>query len=67
MLACHPAHGGGPLRYFEVERLLVYANTAITEPGSGRIDIAAWSPLFYVFRHYFGKGAHLGRSFRAKY
>lgn len=31
-----------------------------------RVDIESWSPLFYVFRHYYGKGAYLGKSFRAR-
>jgi len=34
-------------------------------PGM-RFDVDSWSPLFYVFRHYYGKGAHLGKSFRAR-
>jgi flavin reductase (DIM6/NTAB) family NADH-FMN oxidoreductase RutF len=54
------------LSIFEVRRLRVHANERILE-GEGRINIDAWSPLFYVFRHYFGKGTRLGKSFRARY
>jgi flavin reductase (DIM6/NTAB) family NADH-FMN oxidoreductase RutF len=67
VLGRHAAHEQPALLYFEVRRLRVHAHRTILEPGHNRIDIGAWSPLFYVFRHYFGKGARLGRSFRAKY
>ena len=33
---------------------------------SGRVDVAAWSPVFYTFRHYFGQGRHLGENRRAE-
>lgn len=33
--------------------------------GTGRIDVRAWKPLFYTFRHYFGQGNHLGANSRA--
>ncbi|HUO93576.1 MAG TPA: flavin reductase family protein [Rhizomicrobium sp.] len=65
--ARHAAHEQPALRYFEVQRLRVHASCEVVEPGTGRVDIHAWSPLFYLFRHYYGKGAFLGRSFRAKY
>lgn len=29
------------------------------------IDIDKWYPLVYLFRHYFGRGEHLGKTFRA--
>jgi hypothetical protein len=34
--------------------------------GTQRIDPARWNPLLYVFRHYYGTGRELGRSFRAE-
>lgn len=52
---------------FEAQRLCVHAHPSILNDSRDRIDIDAWSPLFYVFRHYFGKGGRLGKSFRAKY
>jgi flavin reductase (DIM6/NTAB) family NADH-FMN oxidoreductase RutF len=52
--------------HVEVQRLLVHAHGSILTHGRDRIDIDAWSPLFYVFRHYFGKGPRLGKSFRAR-
>lgn len=33
--------------------------------GPNHIDPATWQPLIYNFRHYFGLGAELGRTFRA--
>lgn len=66
VMARHLGHEAPALSCFELKKLKVHARKAIVD-GENRIDIDAWSPLFYVFRHYFGKGARLGRSFRAKY
>ncbi|MFI8933382.1 flavin reductase family protein, partial [Streptomyces sp. NPDC053474] len=35
-------------------------------PGTDHIDPAAWSPLIYNFRHYFGLGPELGHSHRTQ-
>lgn len=67
MLAQTPAKGEDSLLYFEVQRLCVHVHRSTLNDSGTRIDIDAWSPLFYVFRHYFGKGARLGKSFRARY
>jgi flavin reductase (DIM6/NTAB) family NADH-FMN oxidoreductase RutF len=48
------------------EALRIHAHRAITLPGSNHIDTGRWSPLLYVFRHYFGTGARLGKNFRAE-
>lgn len=61
------SHGDGTFLYFEVQRLRVHASRHILNEAGTRIDVDTWSPLFYVFRHYFGKGVRLGKSFRAKY
>ena len=66
VLAQHQAVGTPALLCFEVRKLLVHAHSSIVDQAE-RIDIDAWSPLFYVFRHYFGKGGRMGRSFRARY
>ncbi|MGB6603841.1 MAG: hypothetical protein WA747_03260 [Steroidobacteraceae bacterium] len=34
-------------------------------PGK-RFEIESRSSLFYMFRHYYGKGAHLGKSYRTR-
>ncbi|MEE4580763.1 flavin reductase family protein [Paenibacillus polymyxa] len=34
--------------------------------GENHIDPAKWSPLIYNFRHYFGLGEHLGKTFRSE-
>ena len=67
VLAQNTPKGQDSFLYFEAQRLLVHAHRSILNDASTRIDIDAWSPLFYVFRHYFGKGGRLGRSFRARY
>ena len=66
VLARHQGHNAPTLSYFELQKLCVHARAGIVD-GQDRIDIDAWSPLFYVFRHYFGKGVRVGKSFRAKY
>ena len=50
----------------EARVLRVHAQRRIVIPGTNHIDTAAWSPLLYVFRHYFGVGPDLGRTFKAE-
>jgi flavin reductase (DIM6/NTAB) family NADH-FMN oxidoreductase RutF len=64
--AVHPATEAAPFIYVETRKLRVHAQRGVLDAHATRIDIEAWSPLFYVFRHYYGKGAHLGASFRAR-
>jgi flavin reductase (DIM6/NTAB) family NADH-FMN oxidoreductase RutF len=49
----------------EVQVLKVHAHAEIVVDGTQHIDTGRWSPLLYVFRHYFGTGDRLGRNFRA--
>jgi flavin reductase (DIM6/NTAB) family NADH-FMN oxidoreductase RutF len=65
-LAIHRASDAAPFAYVEVRKLRVHAQYRVLDPSGTRFDIEAWSPLFYLFRHYYGKGAHLGKSFRAR-
>ncbi|MFJ4687893.1 flavin reductase family protein [Streptomyces sp. NPDC088789] len=44
----------------------VHADSRIVVPGTDHIDPAAWSPLVYNFRHYFGLGPELGHSYRTQ-
>ncbi|NED89521.1 flavin reductase family protein, partial [Streptomyces sp. SID11233] len=48
----------------ETAVLRVHADPALVVPGTDHIDPAAWSPLVYNFRHYFGLGPELGHSYR---
>ena len=50
----------------ETRVLLVHAHRRVVIPGTHHIDTARWSPLLYVFRHYFGTGPDLGRTFKAE-
>jgi flavin reductase (DIM6/NTAB) family NADH-FMN oxidoreductase RutF len=45
----------------------VHADPEIVVAGTDHIDPRRWTPLLYVFRHYFGTGPDLGRTFRAEY
>lgn len=49
----------------EVEVLAVHAHVDIVV-GEHHVDPARWSPLIYNFRHYFGLGEALGKTFRAE-
>lgn len=51
---------------FEMQVTRVHAHAAIVHAGTNHIDTTAWSPLLYVFRHYFGTGPDLGRTFKAE-
>lgn len=51
---------------FEMQVTRVHAHPAIVQEGTNHIDTSVWSPLLYVFRHYFGTGLDLGRTFKAE-
>jgi len=44
----------------QAQVLKVHADPAIVVPGTNYVEPAAWSPLIYNFRHYFGLGPELG-------
>lgn len=48
----------------EVEAVRVHAHHDIVK-DEHHIDPRKWSPVIYNFRHYFGLGAELGKTFRA--
>jgi flavin reductase (DIM6/NTAB) family NADH-FMN oxidoreductase RutF len=50
----------------ETRVVAVHATPEIVIEETQRIDPEHWRPLLYVFRHYFGTGDELGRSFRAE-
>ncbi|MGD1218359.1 MULTISPECIES: flavin reductase family protein [Streptomyces] len=56
---------GGDFLIVEAQVLTVHADPDLVVPGTQHIDPAAWSPLVYNFRHYFGLGDELGHSFRS--
>ena len=51
----------------ETRVLRTHAHRDIVIEGTQHIDTARWRPLLYVFRHYFGTGPRLGRTFKAEY
>jgi flavin reductase (DIM6/NTAB) family NADH-FMN oxidoreductase RutF len=65
-LAINRASDDAPFAYVEVQKLRVHAQRRVLNLPGTRFDIDSWSPLFYMFRHYYGKGAHLGKSFRSR-
>lgn len=58
--------GAGGYTTLELEVCRVHAHADIVVPGSSHIDPRRYRPLFYVFRHYYGVGPALGRTFKAE-
>ncbi|HZR35414.1 MAG TPA: flavin reductase family protein [Nevskia sp.] len=64
------AHAGGPPPQFTILETCVlrtHAHRDIVVEGTQHIDTGRWQPLLYVFRHYFGTGPRLARTFKAEY
>jgi flavin reductase (DIM6/NTAB) family NADH-FMN oxidoreductase RutF len=72
IVACHTPGGDWPqerpetFQIIEAKVVRVHAHPAIVVPGTQHIDTQKWSPLLYVFRHYFGTGPNLGQSFKSE-
>lgn len=66
--AIHAPQGpdGEEFRIVEAHVEHVHAMADYVKPGTQHVDTARWSPLLYVFRHYFGVGDELARTFRAE-
>ena len=63
--ACYPA-AEAPFMLVETRILRVHVLRSLVVAGTDHVDTDRWSPLLYVFRHYFGTGLRLGRNFRAE-
>ncbi len=62
-----PAGPHRDFRIVECEVVRVHAAASVVIPGTQHIDPAAWSPLIYNFRHYYGLGhPELGHGFRSQ-
>jgi flavin reductase (DIM6/NTAB) family NADH-FMN oxidoreductase RutF len=59
---------GGADRYAiaELRVIRVHAHEEVVVPGTQHIDPTRYQPLFYLFRHYVGCGAPLGKTFKAE-
>lgn len=60
-------NASGDFTIVEAKVLRVHADPRVVVAGTSHIDTDAWSPLIYNFRHYFGLGQRLGKTFRAEY
>ncbi len=61
----HDATAGG-FAVVELRVVRVHVAQELVVPGTQRVDVSRWDPLFYVFRHYVGLGPALGVNFRAE-
>lgn len=50
----------------ELEVLHVHAHDDVVVPGTQHVDPRQYQPLFYLFRHYVGRGQPLGKTFKAE-
>lgn len=72
VLAVHrsqpPDSDRGPPSFSMIETKIVrvHAHPAILDEGGKHVDVTKWSPLLYVFRHYFRSGTQLGHTFKAR-
>ncbi|TAL80328.1 MAG: flavin reductase family protein [Beijerinckiaceae bacterium] len=72
VIVCHDPGGDWPkerpeaFQIIEARVVRVHAHPDIVIPGTNHIDTAKWQPLLYVFRHYFGTGFDLGRTFKSE-
>lgn len=64
--AAWPLERPEAFQIIEARVVRVHAHRSVVIPGTNHIDTAQWSPLLYVFRHYFGTGPDLGRTFKAE-
>jgi len=55
----------GPIAALEVRVVKIHADERLIVK-SNHIDPAKWDPLIYNFRHYFGLGKELGKTFKAE-
>ncbi len=66
--ACSPDELGlaDECRIVEMQVMQVHAHENMVFTGTNHVDTSQWSPLLYVFRHYFGFAQKLGTNFRAE-
>ena len=50
----------------ELQVLHVHAHDEVVVPGTQHVDPQRYQPLFYLFRHYVGRGRALGKTFKAQ-
>lgn len=43
-----------------------HVHQALAVPGTSHVDLDAWKPMYYTFRHYFSQGERAGVNFRAE-
>lgn len=46
--------------------LRTYVHQTLAVPGTSHVDLDAWKPMYYTFRHYFSQGERIGVNFRAE-
>jgi flavin reductase (DIM6/NTAB) family NADH-FMN oxidoreductase RutF len=62
VLAVHALAGDCGCAAIETQVVRVHAHPDIVLLGTNHINPQKWHPLFYVFRHYFSTGEHLGKN-----
>lgn len=51
---------------YHVNVKAVHVHESVTIAGTHHVDVNAWNPLYYTFRHYFAQGLRVGKSFKAE-
>ncbi|WP_217184006.1 flavin reductase family protein [Streptomyces sp. AC495_CC817] len=61
-----PLNEEGDATIVHAKVLRTHVHRALAVPGTSHIDVDAWTPIYYTFRHYFSQGERVGVNFRAE-
>lgn len=61
-----PLDEAGDATIVHAKVLRTHVHETLAMPGTSHIDLDAWKPIYYTFRHYFSQGERAGVNFRAE-
>lgn len=61
-----PLDSEGDATIVHAKVLRTHVHDTLAVPGSSHINLDAWKPIYYTFRHYFSQGERAGVNFRAE-
>ncbi len=65
--AMTPLDEAGNATIVHAKVLRTHVHHALALPGTSHVDVDAWKPIYYTFRHYFSQGERVGVNFRAEH
>lgn len=61
-----PLGDTGDATIVQARVLRTHVHRCLAVPGTSHINLEAWNPMYYTFRHYFSQGERVGVNFRAE-